>query len=37
MLKNLEDTIEEINKTGEFEAEIIIEFTKRKLTAIKKV
>ena len=36
-LKNLEDTIEEINKTGELEAEIIIEFTKRKLTPIKKV
>ena len=35
-LKNLEDAIEEINKTEELEPEIIIEFSKRKLSAIEK-
>ena len=33
-LKNLEDAIEEINKIEELEREIIIEPTKRKLSAI---
>ena len=31
-LKNLEDAIEEINKIEELEPEIIIEFSKRKLS-----
>ena len=35
-LKNLEDAIEEINKIEELEPEIIIEFSKRKLSAIEK-
>ena len=35
-LKNLEDAIEEINKIEELETEIIIESTKRKLSAIEK-
>ena len=35
-LKNLEDAIEEINKIEELESEIIIEFSKRKLSAIEK-
>ena len=35
-LKNLEDAIEEINKIEELETEMIIESTKRKLSAIEK-
>ena len=35
-LKNLEDAIEETNKIEELETEIIIESTKRKLSAIEK-
>ena len=35
-LKNLEDATEEINKLQELDAEIIIESTKRKLSAIEK-
>lgn len=35
-LKNLEDTIEEINKIEESETQIMIEFIKRKLNAIGK-
>ena len=35
-LKSLEDAIEKINKIEELETEILIEFTKRKLSAIEK-
>ena len=35
-LKNLEDAIEEINKIEELETVIIIESTKRKISAVEK-
>ena len=35
-LKNIDDAIEEISRIEELETEIIIEFIKRKLSAIEK-